>query len=299
MIKIDNLTKSIDEQIILENLSCEISDGSIYGLIGHNGAGKTTLLRLLSGVYTQNSGDIYIDDQSIVDNERVKRNCYFLPDDPYFFPNSTLKSMGSFHQGFYPQWSWKIFNKLVDLFELHPKKRINSFSKGMKRQAAIILALAASPQYMFLDESFDGLDPEKRNMVRLLLNEYMAEKGSTIIISTHNLRELEDLCDTMGLLKNKKIQFNCSIEDVRKNRCKIRVGFQESVSPDIFNGFDIKDLKISGKIATFISHEGQEEAEKRLYSLNPALIEVLPLTLEEIFLDEMEVKKYELKEIFQ
>lgn len=298
MIEVSNLNKSFGNYKVLENLSCNLKSSSIYGLIGHNGSGKTTLLKTLAGIYQKDSGSVLIHGEEIFDNATVKQKCFFVPDELYFLPQSNLNRMARFYKGYYPQWNDTFFRKLVTLFGLDPTKRLNSFSKGMQRQAAVILALSTEPKYLLLDESFDGLDPEKRSLVRQLLSEYMAEKDASIMISSHNLRELEDLCDNMGLIKDKKIVFDCSIEDVRKNRNKFRLAFKDEVSEEAFNEIPLKSFDKSGRIVTFIANGAVDELTLRLEAMNPVLLEVLPLTLEEIFLDEMEAKSYDFKELF-
>ena len=298
MVEVKNLSKSFNKFNVLDSLNCSVNKGSIYGLIGHNGVGKTTLLKTLAGVYKADSGEVIIDGGEIFDNDEVKQKCFFVPDDLYFLPQANLKRMAKFHKGYYQNWSDTLFEKLVTIFALDSGKRLNSFSKGMQRQAAIILALSTQPQYLFLDESFDGLDPEKRSLVKKLLTEYMAEKDASIIISSHNLRELEDLCDNLGLIKDKKIVFDCSIEYVRKNRNKFRVAFKEEVSEEDFSIIHYKNFHKSGRIITFIAIGDADVISAKLETLNPVLVETIPLTLEEIFLDEMEAKSYDFKELF-
>jgi ABC-2 type transport system ATP-binding protein len=298
MITVQNLRKSFTEYIALDNLSCSIEKGSIYGLVGYNGSGKTTLLKTIAGIYKATSGEVLIAGANVFDNEQIKRQIFFVPDDLYFLPQADLLKMSRFYKGYYPAWNDKFFQNLVSLFELDPHKKIKSFSKGMQRQAAIILGLATMPQYLLLDESFDGLDPLRRSLLKQLLTEYMAEKDTSIIISSHNLRELEDLCDHIGILNNKAIAYNCSIEELRANKNKYRVAFKDKIEEDAFKGIDYKSFNKSDHIITFIANGEQAEVEKQITALNPVLLECLPMTLEEIFLDEMEAKSYDFKELF-
>jgi ABC-2 type transport system ATP-binding protein len=298
MIEVSNICKSFDNFKVLDDLSCNIKSSSIYGLIGHNGAGKTTLLKTLAGIYQKDSGNVFFEQEEIFDNEKMKQKCFFVPDELYFLPHANLNRMAKFYKGYFPKWSDSFYKKLTNIFEFDPNKRLNSYSKGLQRQAAIILALSTQPKYLLLDESFDGLDPEKRILVKQLLTEYMAEKEASIMISSHNLRELEDLCDNMGLIKEKKIIFDCSLEDVKKNRNKFRLAFKEDITQDAFSNISLKNFYKSGKIITFIASGDSEDITAKLEAMNPAIIEVLPLTLEEIFLDEMEAKSYDFKELF-
>jgi ABC-2 type transport system ATP-binding protein len=221
-----------------------------------------------------------------------------MPDDFYFFGTASLKAMASLYRGFYPNWSQKTFTKLTELFELDSTKRISSFSKGMQRQASIILAMSTRPKYLLLDEAFDGLDPVKRNLLRRILLEYITTDGISLIISSHNLRELEDLCDHVGVIRDKKVVFESGIDDMRANMNKYRVVFASDFNTDELKDFGLKGLIQDGKIITFIASGSTLELENKLKQFNPLLVESLPMTLEEIFLGETEAKDYDFGEIF-
>lgn len=293
MICAKNLKKVLGSYTALENLSCTVNTGSIYGLVGCNGAGKTTLLKTMAGIYKPDAGSVTINDRDVFDNEAVKAQIFFLADEHYFLPQATLKTMGGFYKGFYPNWSEKVFWRLTEIFELDPKRRLNGFSKGMQRQAAVILALSTRPVYLLLDECFDGLDPAKRSLVRQLLTELMAERDLTVVISSHNLRELEDLCDTIGVIHKKQIIYDSSLEETRQELNKYRVAFKANVTPADFAGLPFKKLAVDGRVATFVAHSSPNTVEAQLESFNPVLVQALPLTLEEIFLVEMEEKDYD------
>lgn len=299
MIGIKNMTKRFGDFTALQGVNCEIGGCSIYGLVGYNGSGKTTLLKTVAGIYRPEEGKVLLEGENVYDNDTVKKSLVFVPDEPYFTAQATMKGMARLYQGFYPSFQMSTFTKLAGLFGLDVSKRINSFSKGMQRQAAIVLALAAHPKYILLDESFDGLDPVKRNLVKKLLLDYMAENDTSVLISSHNLRELEDLCDHIALLNNHAIVLDCSVDEMRADRSKFRVAFDREIKPEDFSALPCKNLEISGRIATFVASGSPELVEEKIKALSPAFIEALPMTLEEIFLDEMEAVNYDYAEIFE
>ena len=204
MIEINRVTKAFGDKTVLDNVTVTIADGSIYGLVGYNGAGKTTLLNLIAGLYRPDGGNITADTEdgklAVYGSEQVRRDLFLIPDDPYILPQASLSTMAAFYRGFYPHFSMETMEKLTEIFGLDPKKKLNGFSKGMKRQAAIILGLSSRARYLLLDECFDGLDPNIRLTVCDLLMEYMAETGATVIMASHNLHEIEHICDTVGML---------------------------------------------------------------------------------------------------
>lgn len=288
MIILNNVDKSFAGVEVLRDINLEIADSSIYGLVGYNGAGKTTLLNLICGLYRPDTGEILadIDEERIrvTANERFKREMFSVFDDPYYLPQSTPESMARYYCGFYPNFSAELFSKLCTIFEIDKTKRINAFSKGMKRKAALSLALAAKARYLLLDESFDGLDPGIRSTVRDLLLEYMAETGATVIMASHNLHELEGVCDTIGLLNRQNIVFSCDIDDARAKYRRYRVGFAEEVTEDKFKNFELGSLKCEGKLITFVSGKTPEALRERLTLAGDILLfEDYMMTLEEIF----------------
>lgn len=297
--EVKSLTKRYGKFTALQGLSMKAEPGSIFGLVGYNGAGKTTLLKCAIGMYRLEEGHVLVEGEDVFDNAKMKRKMFFVPDELFFLPQSSLLRMASFYRGFYPAWSQSTFEKLAALFRLDPKARINSFSKGMQRQAAVTLALSTRPKYLLLDELFDGLDPIMRNLTRQLLLEAIAGGGVTVVVSSHNLRELEDLCDRIGVINGKHIVYESSIEDLRSSRRRYRAVFNAAPAPEAFEPVSCAKLRIEGRIATFIARGEEEDTDRALAALGPVFVEKLPMTLEEIFLDEMEVGDYDFSGIFE
>lgn len=298
MIEINNVTKKFGSFTAIESISFQVSNGSVYGLVGYNGAGKTTLLKTIADVYRADSGTITIDGQEIKDSKAQKEKIFYVPDDIYFVANSTMEKMAKFYAGFYPTFNFETFEKLTKVFGLNPKKRLNGFSKGMQRQAEMVLAMSARPKVLLLDESFDGLDPAKRALMRDLIIEYANDTEACVIISSHNLHELENMCDHVGLISGKNLAINASVDDMSASICKFRVIFNDKRDEEDFEGLDIRSFKRDGKILTMTVAGDYEESERKLSDMAPLLLEKYPLTLEEIFLNEMEDKSYDLTEIF-
>lgn len=300
MIEVRNITKKYGEFTAIEDLNTTMDKDSIFGLVGYNGAGKTTLLKTICGVLKPENGEVSIDGQSVYDNAEAKSRIFLVSDELYILPQASMKRMAKFYKGFYPNWNEKVFNKLTDIFRLDASRRMSRFSKGMQRQAFIIFALSASPEYLLLDEAFDGIDPVMRDLVRQLLLDAMAERGMGIIISSHNLRELEDLCDRVGIINGKRIVYDANIDDLQTNKNKYRAAFSEEADESLFDGLNIKykNFRGNGKIITFIADGEADEIIKKLETKNPLFLETLPLTLEEIFLIEMEARTYDFTDIF-
>ena len=215
MITAQNLTKTFDKFTALENLSCSIPNGCIYGLVGSNGAGKSTLLRLITGIYRPDKGEVLIDGKRVYDNPEVKRRFVFVPDELYFLPQSNMNRMASLYKSVYPGFDGQRFEQLAHAFNLDPNAKLQTFSKGMKRQAATILALSVKPDFIFFDETFDGLDPVMRNLVKKVIYADVCERKATAVITSHSLRELEDTCDQLALLHKGGIIFESDIENLR------------------------------------------------------------------------------------
>lgn len=298
MIEINNVTKKFGNFTAIENMTFKVDNGSIYGLVGYNGAGKTTLLKTIADVYRADGGTVTIDGRKIKDSQAEKEKLFYVPDDIYFVANSTMDKMAKFYAGFYPKFNYETYNKLVEVFGLNTKKRLNGFSKGMQRQAEMVLAMSTRPEILLLDESFDGLDPAKRALMRELIIEYASETGASVIISSHNLHELENMCDHVGLINGKKLVINTSVDDMSASICKFRVIFNDKRDKEDFPNFNIKDFKRDGKIITMVIAGDYEEVERKLSDMAPLLLEKYPLTLEEIFLNEMEDKNYDITKIF-
>jgi len=297
MIKISNLNKTFGDKKVLDNLNCSIKTGSIYGLIGANGAGKSTLLRIIMGIFNKDSGDIEIDGKELTDNEELKQKLVFVPDDLYFFRNYTLKDMIQFYNKLYKNFDEKYAMQLAEKLKLPQNQRVNTFSKGMKRQTALICALSTNAEYMFFDETFDGVDPVVRNFLKKVIAEQMEKKETTIIMTSHNLRELEDFCDNLGLLYKGGILFESEIDSLKTNMFKIQISLPKEFSEKDFQNFNVLSFRKNGSVATVILKGDREGYQKVLEEMNPIILDFLPLTLEEIFIYEMEVLGYEFNEI--
>ncbi len=298
MIEIRNVTKRFGDFTAIDKLNLTVDKSSIYGLVGYNGAGKTTLLKTISGVYKADEGEILIDGVNTFDSTVERQKLFYVPDDIYFEPYSTISRMAKFYCGYYPNFSFETLDKLCGVFGLDKDARLNSFSKGMQRQAEMILGMSTNPDILLLDESFDGLDPAKRNLMNSMIVEYAAERGCSVIVSSHNLHELTDICDHIALINGKKIVLDCCVDDISESRCKFRLVFNDEKTEKNFSGFDYKKIHIDGRIITVSIKGDADEIEKSLMTMNPILIERFPLSLEEIFLEEMEGSDYDFKEIF-
>lgn len=296
MIKIENLSKKYDKENVLENLNCTIKDGCIYGLVGANGSGKSTLLRLINGIFTPDKGIICVDGEDVIDNAEIKQDMVFVPDDLFFYPSYTLLDMAKFYQAMYKKFDMEYLKELASILKLDMHAKINTFSKGMKRQCALICAISTNAKYMFFDETFDGLDPIIRSLVKKILAKKMEENNTTIVMTSHNLRELEDICDNLGLLYKGGILFESDTDKLKTIMFKVQISFKEDFSKDKFKSLDILNFKKSGSVATLIINDKKGNSKKILEKMNPLILDYLPLTLEEIFIYEMEALGYEFKE---
>lgn len=298
MLEVKNVNKTFGKKNVLKDVNLKVEKMSIHGLIGYNGAGKTTLLKIIAGVYEKDSGEINFCGEPLWDNEKMKQKIFYVPDDIYFRTATTMKKMAKFYEGYYPNFDMNTFNKLSEIFGLNVNAKVNGFSKGMQRQAELILGLSAKPDLLLLDESFDGLDPAKRHLTKDILLEYMAERNASVIISSHNLRELTDMCDHLALMNGNKISLDVSVQEISEQRFKVRLAFKEDVSDDELTLAGLTNIERDGKIITAKINSNADETIKSIELLQPVLFEKIPLTLEEIFLEEMEDKSYDLKEIF-
>ena len=298
MIEIKNLSKSFDgKNYVLENLNCKIKDNAIYGLVGANGAGKSTLLRLINSIYIPDNGNILIDNEEAYDNEVLKQKMVFVPDDLYFYPSYSLMDMAEFYKAMYRDFDMNYVINTANTLKLNPNAKISSFSKGMKRQCALICALATNAKYIFLDETFDGLDPVVRKYFKKLLSDAMSKKDTTIIMTSHNLRELEDICDNLGLLYKGNILFESDIDTLKTNMFKVQISLKDDFDKKTFKKLKILSYKKIGSVATLIIDEGGKDSRKYLESLNPIILDYLPLTLEEVFIYQMEALGYEFESV--
>lgn len=297
MIEIVNVTKRFDKSPVLEHLNCKIEKGSIYGLVGANGAGKSTLLRLIMGVYQQDEGTIKVDGIESFNNPDIKEKMAFVPDDLFFYPGYSLNDMAIFYQGIYKNFDIKYFKELCKLFRLDIDRRIGTFSKGMKRQGALILAVSTKAEYLFFDETFDGLDPVIRNLVKKIICESVAKNNTTVILTSHNLRELEDTCDHLGLLYKGGILFESDVNTLKTKMFKVQISLKDDFNEKDFKDLEIMNYKKKGSVATIIIKGDKDETKKYLESKKPIILDFIPLTLEEIFIYEMEVLGYEFESV--
>lgn len=297
MIKISNLNKSYGKHKVLENLNCNIKTNSIYGLIGANGAGKSTLLRIIADVIRKDSGSVLIDDREVEDNEKVKQKVAFLPDDLYFFPGYTMLDMAKFYQDMYRKFDLDYFKELATMLKLDVNAKVETFSKGMKRQVSLVCTLATNAEYMLFDETFDGLDPVIRNLMKKIIAKQMESKCTTIIMTSHNLRELEDICDNLGLLYKGGILFESDIDTLKTNMFKVQISLKEEFDKDTFKDLEVLSFNKTGSVAKIIIKGERENCEKLLQAKNPIILDFLPLTLEEVFIYEMEVLGYEFNQV--
>lgn len=295
MINASGVTKRFEDFVALNNVSCSIPDGRIYGLVGSNGAGKSTFLRALAGIYKPDSGEITYDGEPVWDNASVKERFVFVPDELYFLPGSNMKQMAKFYRTYYPTFSMERFEELVKALNLNPKKRLSGFSKGMKRQAATVLALSCRPQYYFFDETFDGLDPVMREVVKKMIYDDICERNVTAVITSHSLRELENTCDQLVLLHKGGVVFDYDIDNVKSSLAKVQIAVKESISrAEIVEklALSISSFKQEGKVITLTCNLGERKAEEIFAPLEPLYLEVLPLSLEEMFIQEMATRGY-------
>ncbi|WP_411677910.1 ABC transporter ATP-binding protein [Caproicibacter sp.] len=297
MIEVQNLTKKFGAKAALDHVNFTIGGGSVFGLVGSNGAGKSTFLRTCAGIYFPDGGNVLVDGKAPFENAEVKSKICFIPDYPYFLPQATLSDMAKFYGGIYPKWDAARFEDLCKLFPVGKKERISNFSKGMQRQAALICAFAARPEYLLMDEIFDGLDPVMRQLLKKLICEEVSEHQLTVIIASHNLRELEDLCDHVGLFHKGGILFEKDIDALRLGVSKVQAAFRPMPDRSAFEPMEILEWETRGSLLNLVVRGGRDEVMEKLNSLNPIFAEALPLTLEEVFISEMEVAGYDINNI--
>lgn len=297
MIELKGVTKNFDNFKALENIDLTIPKGSAFGLLGSNGAGKSTILRLLSGIYKAEDGNVLIDGEEVYDNIPIKQKVFFINDETIQFSNFTLNELKNFYKGFYPNFSQELFEKLRNNINLPLNKKLSQFSKGMKRQAIVITALACQTDYLLLDEAFDGLDPTMRIIVKRMIVDAIIDRDLTTIISSHNLKEINEVCDTVALLHEGKIIFSKDLDSVKGNIHKIQTAFPESYTAEDFSELQIMHFEKNQSIYYMIIKGDEDEIRKQLAPKNPLILDVIPLSLEEIFIYEMEVLGYDYNKI--
>ena len=296
MIEVSNVVKSFDGFHALDGATLSVPTGSVYGLVGPNGAGKSTLIRHLTGIYRQDEGSLRIGGQDVWENAPLKARIAAIPDDWYYFFQSNIRDMMRFYRGFYPNFSMERYEKLKEIFRIDEKRSIRRLSKGMQKQVAFWLALCCMPDYLILDEPVDGLDPVMRRQIWSLMMGDVTERGTTVLVSSHNLRELEDVCDHVGIMDHGKVLLERSLEQLQDNMVKLQVVFQngaEEVPPEL----PVLHASKVGRIHTLIMRMNAEEATRLVESYHPMLVDAIPLTLEEIFIYELGGVNYAVKDI--
>ena len=297
MIEIKNIVKLFGDKRALDNISFNISEGSVFGLVGSNGAGKSTLLRILAGVFKPEGGEVLIDGSAPFENLIIKSQCAFVSDFPYFYPGATLDSTAKYYSSIYPGWDNNRFNELKKLFPISSVQKIASMSKGMQRQTAIILALSYNPKYIFFDEIFDGLDPVIRELVKKILIDYVDKTGATVVIASHNLRELEGFCDHIGLLHLGGVLFESDIDGEQMSLYRYQFVMDEADYLDIKPLLNITKEARQGRMIEITVKGDKKNIDEIISSKNSVYVESLPLTLEELFISEMEVAGYDINNL--
>ena len=297
MIKAENLTKRFQGVTAVDHIHAEIQDGTVFGLIGTNGAGKSTFLRMAAGILKPDEGTITLDGEAVFEDIRVKARCFYIPDEPYFLGNSTPDDMKTFYQGIYPNFDTDRFDRLLKSFELDGRRKIQTFSKGMKKQLAVLLGICAGTDYLFCDETFDGLDPVMRQTVKSLFANDIEERNLTPVIASHNLRELEDICDHVGLLHRGGMLLSKDLDDMKMNIHKIQCVLPAGLDRTNLQDLDIMTTEQRGSLLTLTVRGQKEEIQARMQSYHPVFFEMIPLSLEEIFISETEVAGYDIKKL--
>ncbi|SMB85072.1 ABC-2 type transport system ATP-binding protein [Desulfonispora thiosulfatigenes DSM 11270] len=297
MIEVKNLSKSFEAFKALKDVNLKVKKGSIYGLIGANGSGKTTLIKHLVGVYKQDEGEVIINGKDIYENNEVKSTLGYIADDLYHFPMYSIKDMAHFYKKLYPNWNEDRYKSLLEIFELDAKRRISRLSKGMQKQVAFILTLSIMPDIMILDEPIDGLDPLMRKRVWKLIVEDVAEREISVLISSHNLKELEDICDHVGIMNKGTILLERDLDEMKSDIHKIQVSFKTDNLKDLREQVEILHEEKRGSVSLLIVKGEKEEVIKIFNKYNPIIMDILPLTLEEIFIYELGGAGYEIQNL--
>ncbi len=297
MLEAKNVVKTFDGFRALDSLNMTVPKGAVYGLAGPNGAGKSTIIRHLAGIYRQDSGEVLLDGQPVYENPAVKRRMTVIGDDWYYFPQANIREMARFFAGLYPAFSWERYEKLKQVFPLDEKMMLRRMSKGMQKQAAFWLAVCCMPEYLILDEPVDGLDPVMRRQVWSLLLGDVSERGTTVLVSSHNLRELEDVCDHVGILNRGQVLLERSLFDLQDNTVKLQVAYAGVTEPMLPSELNILHRSHVGRVYTYIVRGSRAEILRRMEITEPILLESIPLTLEEIFIYELGGVDYAAKDI--
>ena len=298
MIRAVDVTKSFGTFKALDSMSLHVKKGSVYGLVGPNGAGKTTFIKTLMGVYKHDEGRVQINNQPTYENCYIKKKVICISDDLFFFPTYSILDMAKYYAGIYPDWSWESFDKMKEVFKIDVKRKARRLSKGMQKQVAFWLGLSCTPDVMILDEPVDGLDPVMRRNVWKLMLQAVAEREMTVLVSSHNLRELEDVCDHVGILHGGKVVIEKSLDDIKGNIHKLQLAFKDGKLPEELLGkIEILDKSGFGSVNLLIVKGSNEEIMSAVMEFEPVVADVLPLTLEEVFIYELGGMGYEFETI--
>ena len=287
MLKIEGLYKAFKDKKVLEGLDLVLNEGSIFGLVGVNGVGKSTLLRCIAGIYEADHGSVLFNGEDTFKNPAVRKDIFFVSDEPYYPIAANIRTMKEFYSSFYDV-DMKAYNEVLNLFHLDDTKPISSFSKGMKRQASLLFALSIAPKLLLLDEAFDGLDPIVRHDLKRMLYELIEEQKATIIISSHNLKELEDICDSYGILENGRIASYGDLLESKANLNKYQLAFASPIDESVFDAFDILYSRKEGSVYSFVIRGDRQQVEEKLQKLDPLILDTLPVNFEELFIYEHE-----------
>ncbi|MDK2919474.1 MAG: acetoin utilization transport system ATP-binding protein [Candidatus Petromonas sp.] len=297
MIEVKNLYKYFDGFKALDDVYLNVQKGSIYGLIGPNGAGKTTLIKHLTGIYKQDKGDVKILGQKVYENINLKSKIGYIPDDLYFFPQYTIKNMASFYKTIYPNWNERRYKELQEIFEIDENKKINKLSKGMQRQVLFWLTLSTMPEVMILDEPIDGLDPLMRRKIWNLVVEDVAERETTVLVSSHNLKELENICDYVGIMYRGKMLIENNLDDLKSDVHKIQTAYKDDFPQNLTKELEILHQEKRGSVDLLIVKGEKDKVISSFNKYKPIILDILPLSLEEIFIYELGGVGYEIRNI--
>lgn len=301
MIEIISVTKKYGDYTAIQDINLFVDDCSVLGIAGFNGCGKTTLLNVCAGIFKPDSGEVLLDGKPSFDNEEERKSLFYVSDTMWFPVGATMLSAAKVYSAYFKNYDKELLLKLCDLFNLDPKKPIKGFSKGMVRQAGLAIALASKPKYLLIDETFDGLDPHKKEVVRKLLLEYINENEASVIISSHDLKEISGVCDKIAIINGNRVVLDSDINDISNNFRKVLISFDRDISAEVFVGIAVRNLKIQGKTATMTIHGNINEEIAKLEKLDPIKLETVLLTLEEVFAEETEAQSdnEKIKKIFK
>lgn len=297
MIQVKNLSKSFDGFKALDGLYLHVDKGSVYGLVGPNGAGKTTVIKHMAGIYRQDGGEVLINGERVYENTKIKQKMVLISDDLFFFPTYSIADTAKYYAGIYADWNWERFENLKQIFKIDPKRRVRRLSKGMQKQVAFWLALCTMPEVMILDEPVDGLDPVMRRNVWKLMLQDVAERGTTVLVSSHNLRELEDVCDHVGIMHKGKLVLEKALDDVKGNIHKVQIAFNGGMPEILAESLNILHKEQFGSVSMLIVRGNSDEILKNINYAKPLICDILPLTLEEVFIYELGGMGYEFENI--